>query len=65
MSLLLRSEMKPCPLPSIIRISVSKVNFGYQSLFLKISLEKRCRLIIRLLYSGQYGSYKLLFLQPD
>ena len=44
-SLLLRNETKACPLPLIIRISLNKVNFGYQSLFLKISLEKRRRLI--------------------
>ena len=34
------------------------VNFGYQSLFLKTSLEKRGHLIIMVvLYSGQYGVY--------
>ena len=36
---------------------VLRNNFWNQSLFLKISLEKRGRLIIRvMLYSGQYGS---------
>ena len=38
-------------------IVVLKVSFGYQSLFLKISLVKMGRLIIRvILYSGQYGN---------
>ena len=56
MNLLLRNETKACPLPLIIRISLNKVKFGYQSLFLKISLEKTGHLIIRaVLYSGQYS----------
>ena len=42
-----------------LRISMkNQVNFGYQNLFLKISLEKRGCLIIRVvLYSGQCISY--------
>ena len=40
-------------------IVILKVKFGYQSVFLKISLEKRGRLIIRVvLYSGQYGIHQ-------
>ena len=36
-----------------------ETNFGYQSLFLEISFEKRGRLIIRvLLYLGQYGNFR-------
>ena len=57
-SLLVRNETKVFPFPLIIRISLNKVSFGYQSLFLEISLEMRGRLIIRVvLYSGQYGNY--------